>query len=151
MRGIMEALSEMYDKLSPAYKVFLIRELVNICMKGGSSVTEHINLFKSHLTCLSSMNFKIDDEFQACVLLSSLPDYWSGTTTTVTGSVETLSFGRVRDFLLNEDSRRRNNGESSSLLNTEGKGRSNNRGGNRGRSKSKRRSKSRPGKQTKDI
>src|ERR1044071_7485254 len=57
-RGIMEALSNMYEKPSPTNKVFLIRELVNIRMKEGSSATEHINLFKSHLTRLSAVNFK---------------------------------------------------------------------------------------------
>ncbi|KAJ0726248.1 putative RNA-directed DNA polymerase [Helianthus annuus] len=150
-RGIIEALSNMYEKPSPANKVFLIRELVNTRMKEGSSVIEHINLFNSHLSRLNSVKFKIDNELQACLLLSSLPDSWSGTITAVTGAVETLTFAKVRDLILNEDSRRRNSGETSSLLSTEGRGRSNNRGGNRGRSKSKRRSKSRPAKPRKDI
>jgi len=129
-RGIMEALSNMYEKPSAANKVFLIRELVNTRMKEGSSVTAHINLFNSHLSRFSSVNFKIDDELQACLLLSSLPDSWSGTITAVIRSVgsEALTFSKVRDLILNEDSRRRSTGETSALLNTEGRGRSSNKG-----------------------
>jgi len=41
-KGIMEALSNMYEKPSAANKVFLIRELVNTRMKEDNSVTEHI-------------------------------------------------------------------------------------------------------------
>jgi len=42
-KGIMEALSNMYEKPYAANKVLLIRELVNTRMKENSSVTEHIN------------------------------------------------------------------------------------------------------------
>ncbi|KAJ0496010.1 putative RNA-directed DNA polymerase [Helianthus annuus] len=150
-RGIIEALSNMYEKLFPANNVFLIRELANTRMKEGSSVIEHINFFNSHLSRLNSVKFKIHDKLQAYLLLSSLPDSWSGTITAVTEAVETLTFAKVRDLILNEESRRRNSRETSSLLSTEGRGRSNNRGGNRGSSKSKQRSKSRPAKPRKDI
>ncbi|KAI3784421.1 hypothetical protein L1987_43520 [Smallanthus sonchifolius] len=144
-RGIMNALANMHEKPSAANKVFLIRELVNTRMKEGSSVTDHINVFNSHLRRLSSVNFKIDDELQACLLLSSLPDSWSGTITAVTGSVDVLTFNKVRDLILNEDSRRRSTGESSnSLLSTESRGRKSERGKNRGRSKSRKRGQSKP-------
>jgi len=79
----MEALSNMYEKPSAANKVFMIRELVNTRMKEDSSVIEHINKTNSILARLMSVGIKFDDQVQALLLLSSLPDSWSGTVTAV--------------------------------------------------------------------
>jgi len=105
-------------------EVFLIRELVNTRMRDGSSVTEHIN------------------EVQALLLLSSLPDSWSGTVTAVTSSSDTskFMFMKMRDFILGEDVRRRNSGGSSGDLMHVGRGRKNNRSSG---SKNRKRSQSR--------
>ncbi|VFQ62995.1 unnamed protein product [Cuscuta campestris] len=100
VKGIMDALSNMYEKPSAANKVFLIRELVNTKMKEGTSVTEHINKLNSILARLLSVGIKFDDEVQALLLLSSLPDSWSGTVTAVTGSVgpDGFTFDQIRDL-----------------------------------------------------
>ncbi|KAL4554254.1 hypothetical protein LXL04_039612 [Taraxacum kok-saghyz] len=115
-KGIMEALSNMYEKPSAANKVFLIRELVNTRMREGNSVTVHINNFNSILSRLGSVRIKFEDEVQALLLLSSLPDSWSGTVTAVTSSAgsKEFTFEGIRDLILGEDVRRRNSGESSS-------------------------------------
>ncbi|VFQ93059.1 unnamed protein product [Cuscuta campestris] len=141
-KGIMEALSNMYEKPSDANKVFLIRELVNTRMKEGTSVTEHINKLNSILARLLSVGIKFDDEVQALLLLSSLPDSWSGTVTAVTGSVgpDGFTFDQIRDLVLGEDVRRKSSGESSGELLHVGRGRRNSRGSgseNRRRSQSK--------------
>ncbi|VFQ99659.1 unnamed protein product [Cuscuta campestris] len=117
-KGIMEALSNMYEKPSAANKVFLIRELVNTKMKEGTSVTEHINKLNSILARLLSVGIKFDDEVQALLLLSSSPDSWSGTVTAVTGSVgpDGFTFDQIRDFVLGEDVRRKSSEESSGEL-----------------------------------
>ena len=141
-KNIMDALSNMYEKPSAANKVFLIRDLVNTRMKEGSSVTVHINNMNSILSRLESVQIKFEDEVQALLLLSSLPDSWSGTVTAVTSSAgsKKLTFEGIRDLILGEAVRRNNSGESSSGLLNVGRGRSNNRGGrsgNRRRSQSK--------------
>ncbi|VFQ99128.1 unnamed protein product [Cuscuta campestris] len=141
-KGIMDALSNMYEKPSAANKVFLIRELVNTRMKENTSVTEHINKLNSILTRLALVGIKFDDEVQALLLLSSLPDSWSGTVTAVTGSVgpDGFTFDQIRDLVLGEDVRRKSSGESSGELLHVGRGRKNNRGSgsrNRQRSQSK--------------
>ncbi|VFQ76723.1 unnamed protein product [Cuscuta campestris] len=141
-KGIMEALSNMYEKPSAANKVFLIRELVNTRMKEGTSVTEHINKLNSILARLLSVGIKFDDEVQALLLLSSLPDSWSGTVTAVTGSVgpDGFTFDQIRDLVLGEDVRRKSSGESSGELLHVGRGRRNSKGSgsrNRQRSQSK--------------
>ncbi|VFQ69302.1 unnamed protein product [Cuscuta campestris] len=140
--GIMDALSNMYEKPSVANKVFLIRELVNTKMKEGTSVTEHINKLNSILTRLASVGIKFDDEVQALLLLSSLPDSWSGTVTAVTGSVgpDGFTFDQIRDLVLGEDVRRKSSRESSCELLHVGRGRRNSRDNgsrNRRRSQSK--------------
>ncbi|KAM0040396.1 putative RNA-directed DNA polymerase [Helianthus debilis subsp. tardiflorus] len=128
-RGMMVALSNMYEKPSAANKVYLIRELVNTRMREGDLVTAHISNLNSILSRLVSVNIKFDDEVQALLLLSSLPDSWSGTVTAVTSSSDTskFTFVKMRDLILGEDVRRRNSGGSSGDLMHVGGGRKNNR------------------------
>ena len=129
-KGIMEALSNMYEKPSAANKVFLIRELVNTRMKEDSPVTEHINKLNSILARLTSVDIKFDDEVQALLLLLSLPDSWSGTVTAVTSSAgpDGFTFEKIRDLVLGEDVRRRSFGESLDESLNVVRGRRNNRG-----------------------
>ena len=138
-KGIMEALSNMYEKPSAANKVFLIRELVNTRMMESTSVTEHINKLNSILARLASVSIKFDDEVQALLLLSSLPDSWSGTVTAVTSSAgsDGFTFEKIRDLVLGEDVRRRSSVESSSeSLNTVRDGRNSRDSGSRNRRRS---------------
>ncbi|VFQ72250.1 unnamed protein product [Cuscuta campestris] len=111
-------------------------------MKEGTSVTEHINKLNSILARLLSVGIKFDDEVQDLLLLSSLPDSWSGTVTAVTGSVgpDGFTFDQIRDLVVGEDVRRKSSGESSGELLHVGRGRRYNRGSgsrNRKRSQSK--------------
>ncbi|GJT23082.1 retrovirus-related pol polyprotein from transposon TNT 1-94 [Tanacetum coccineum] len=48
--GLFKALSNMYEKHSASNKVFLIRQLVNMKMKEGASVADHVNEFNSILS-----------------------------------------------------------------------------------------------------
>ncbi|GJZ50990.1 hypothetical protein Tco_0605505 [Tanacetum coccineum] len=130
---LFKALSNMYEKPSASNKVFLIRQLVNTKMKEGASVAEHVNEFNSILSRLMSVDIKLDDEVQALLLLSSLPESWSGTVTAVSGSTGStkLKFDNIRDLIIGEDIRRKTSGEySNSLLSAEdkGRGRKQNRG-----------------------
>ncbi|GJR84000.1 retrovirus-related pol polyprotein from transposon TNT 1-94 [Tanacetum coccineum] len=144
--GLFKALSNMYEKPSVSNKVFIIRKLVNTKMKEGASVADHVNEFNSILSRLMSVDIKFDDEVQALLLLSSLPESWSGTVTAVSGSTEStkLKFDNIRHLILGEDIHRKTSGEySNSLLIAEdkGKGRKQDRRQkqNRCRSKSKKR------------
>ncbi|GJS65089.1 putative RNA-directed DNA polymerase [Tanacetum coccineum] len=147
--SLLKALSNMYEKPSTSNKVFLIRQLVNMKMNEGASVVDHVNEFNSILSRLMSVDIKFDDEVQALLLLSSLPESWSGTVTAVSGSTGStkLKFDNIRDLILGEDIRRKTSGEySNSLLSAEdkGRGRKQDRGQkhNRSRSKSKKRGQS---------
>jgi len=83
-RGMITALSNMYEKPSAGNRVFLMRELFTMRMRESGSVTDHINEINSILSRLSSVGMKLDDDTQAVILLSSLPESWSGFVTTVT-------------------------------------------------------------------
>ncbi|VFQ97171.1 unnamed protein product, partial [Cuscuta campestris] len=135
------ALSNMYEKPSAGNRVFLMRKLFMMRMNEGSPVADHINEVNSILSRLSSVGMKFDDDTQAVILLSSLPDSWSGFVTTVTETAGTgnLKFDRIRDSVLGEDIRRRNaSGGSTSGLLSVSRGRGNNRNsGSRGKSSSK--------------
>ena len=88
----------------------------------------------------------IDDEMQGLLLLSSLPESWETYVVTICNPTPegTLTIDMVKDSLLNEDARRKEQGESSSgAFVTEkqerrGKSHSRNPYGYRGRSKSRR-------------
>ncbi|GJV63142.1 retrovirus-related pol polyprotein from transposon TNT 1-94 [Tanacetum coccineum] len=124
--GLLKALSNMYEKPSASNKVFLIRQLVNTKMNEGASVADHVNEFNSILSRLTSVDIKFDDEVQALLLLSSLPESWSCTVTTVSGSTGStkLKFDNIRDLILGEDICRKTSGEYSNyLLSEEDKGR----------------------------
>ncbi|GKA70618.1 retrovirus-related pol polyprotein from transposon TNT 1-94 [Tanacetum coccineum] len=146
---LLKALSNMNEKPSASNKVFLIRHLVNTKMKKGGSVTDHVNEFNSIISRLMSVDIKFDDEVQALLLLSLLPESWLGTVTAVSGSTGStkLKFDNIHDLILGEDIRRKTFGEySNSLLSAEekGRGRKQDRGQkqNRSRSKSKKRGQS---------
>ncbi|GKA91669.1 hypothetical protein Tco_0813594 [Tanacetum coccineum] len=131
--GLLKALSNMYEKSSASNKVFLIRQLVNTKMNEGVSIADHVNKFNSILSRLMSIDIKSDVEVQALLLLFSLPESWSGTVTTFSGSTGStkLKLDNIHDLILREDIRRKTFGEySNSLLSAEdkGKGRKQDRG-----------------------
>ncbi|KAL4568151.1 hypothetical protein LXL04_023757 [Taraxacum kok-saghyz] len=66
--GLLKALSDKYERPSTANK------LVNLKMMEGRSATDHINEFNSILSRLTSVGIGFEDEVQALLLLSSLPE-----------------------------------------------------------------------------
>ncbi|KAE8681332.1 hypothetical protein F3Y22_tig00111330pilonHSYRG00176 [Hibiscus syriacus] len=98
--GLMAAISSMYEKSSASNKVHLMRQLLNLRMAKGASVAQRLNELNTITTQLSSVEIEFDDEVQALILLSSLPDSWNATVTAVTSSSgnSKLKFDDVRDM-----------------------------------------------------
>ena len=123
----------------------MIRRLVNLRMKEGSSVTNHVNEFNLIISRLILVE-RIEDEVMALLLLSSLLDSWSGIVTVVSSSIGgvKISFEAIGDLILGDDVRRQSVGEASnSLLSTKDRGRKSNKGGGgRGRLMSRKRGQS---------
>lgn len=67
-------LEGMYQAKTARNKALLMRRLVNLKLKHGTSVAEHTSEFQSLINQLSSVDMPLEDEMQALLLLSSLPD-----------------------------------------------------------------------------
>ncbi|CAL8167684.1 unnamed protein product [Prunus armeniaca] len=66
----------MYERKTAQNKASVIRRLVNLMYRDGRSVIEHLSDFQGLINLLTNMKMVLDDELQALVLLSSLPDSW---------------------------------------------------------------------------
>ena len=143
-------LESIYEQPTPQNKANLMKRLVNLKYKEGRSIAEHTSEFQGLVNQLTTMNISLDDELQALLLLSSLPDSWETLVVSVNNSAPNgkLTVEMVKDRMQNEEARRKNAGMSSSETETlvtekhERRGRSQSRssGNNnyRGRSKSQR-------------
>ncbi|GKV28962.1 hypothetical protein SLEP1_g37944 [Rubroshorea leprosula] len=151
-------LEELFERKNALKKASLIRKLVNLKYKEGKNVSEHLNKFQEILNELVTGKLAIDDEVQALILLSSLPDSWETLVVTLSNSTRDgeMTLQLVKDSILSEESKRKEKGimssESEALV-TEYRGRSKQRyirrdndrqsqeryskGKSRGRSKSK--------------
>lgn len=147
-KGVLKVLADMFEKPSAANKVNLMRRLFHLQMTETTAASDHLNEFSLITQQLSSVNIEFDDEIKALILLSSLPESWSGTVTAVSASAGRvkLQFDEVRDLIVSEEIRRKESGNSSgntagSVLSTEVRGRSDKKksNSNRGRSKSRNR------------
>ncbi|KAA8529366.1 hypothetical protein F0562_033835 [Nyssa sinensis] len=148
---LWKKLEARYEQKTSTNKAFLIRKLVNMKFKEGGPIADHLNKFQSVVNQLATMKMVIEDELQALLLLSSLPDSWETLVVTVSNSTPNgkLSMGQVSCSLFNEETRRKLAGtDNAQALVSENRGRSKNRG-YKGRGKSKGRSQSR-GKEQKE-
>ncbi|KAE8685506.1 Auxin-binding protein 1 [Hibiscus syriacus] len=99
--GLMAALSSMYEKPSASNKVHLMRRLFNLRMTEGASMAQHLNELNTITTQLSSVEIEFDDEVRALFLLSSLPDSWNATVTTILDSRASFHYTLYREIMEN--------------------------------------------------
>ena len=95
-------------------KITFIRRLVNLKYKDRNNMVENISSLKGTVNKLVAMKINIDDEMQALLLLSSLLDSWETLVAAISNSTLNgiLTMESVKDSLLNEESRRKEKGES---------------------------------------
>jgi hypothetical protein len=72
MKGLMDALSKLYEKLSVSNMVFLMKILFNMNMSEGGSVVDRLNGFNMVTNQLSFVKVDFDDEVRALLILCSL-------------------------------------------------------------------------------
>lgn len=148
--SLWKKLEAMYERKTAQNKASLIRRLVNLKYKDGRSVIEHLNDFQGLVNQLTTMKLVLDEELQALLLLSSLPDSWETLVVSLSNSAPDgkVTLDMVKDSMLNEEVRRKEqriSPEAEALV-TKRKGRSKskypyNRDKSRGRSKVKERHK----------
>lgn len=147
---LWKKLEGLYERKTAHNKASLIKRLVNLKLKSGKSVSEHLSDFQDIINKLTTMKIILDDELQALFLLSSLPDSWETLVVTISNSAPdgVLSLDVIKESMFNEEIRRREMGvDNSQALVVENRGRSKSRGP-RTRGNSHNRSKSRDGKET---
>ena len=69
----METLAKLYEKPSTSNKVFLMKCLFNMKMGEGGSIENHLNEFNTVTSQFSSIQFLIDEEVRALLILCYFP------------------------------------------------------------------------------
>jgi len=73
-KSIWEILASKYLTKSVENRLHLKRRLYRFQLKGGISISDHINNYTKLLADLTNLNVVIENEDKALILLSSLPD-----------------------------------------------------------------------------
>ena len=102
-------LQGLYERKTDGNKIFLIRRLVNLKFKDDGSVAEHMNEVSNIVNQLSAMKMVLDDELQALLLLSSLPDSWETLVVSLSSSApdRKVFMEQVMSCLFNKETRRK--------------------------------------------
>ncbi|MCO5594106.1 hypothetical protein L7F22_048127 [Adiantum nelumboides] len=105
---LSDSLCSVWDGKSVSNKVFLMKKLMRLSMKEGSSVSSHLNEFNALYSQLTLKGLNFDDEMKAIFLLCSLPTSWDTFNTATSNSTHggKLTFGDVTSALLTEEIRR---------------------------------------------
>ena len=72
-KEIWDKLQDVYERKTAGNKTLLIRKLVNLRYKDEADIGEHLNEMKSIITQLARMKMTLDEEWQAILLLNTLP------------------------------------------------------------------------------
>lgn len=135
-------LQENYQSKLSRNKALLMRRLVGLKLRSGISVAVHVSGFQSMVNDLASVKLKFDDELQALLLISSLPDDWETVVVSLSNSAPDgkLTMSMVTDAMFSEEARRKemsiHSHDGGQAFITEGRGRTQERAGgsNHGRS-----------------
>ena len=134
-----EKLKGLYERKTSQNKAFVAKKLVNLKLKEGRSIAKHLSEFQDLVNQMVTMKLIINDELQALLLMSSLPNSWETLVVSLSNSASNgvLQLAMVNDSLFNEETRRKDMGkDNTQALVTENKGRSKTRN-SKGRDKSK--------------
>ena len=107
-KALWDKLGTLYQSKSLVNKLFLRKKLYNLRMKDGDSVTEHLNVFNSVVSQLSSIDIKISDEDKCISLLCSLPNSWDILVIVIGSNATALQFDEIVSALLTEEMRWKN-------------------------------------------
>jgi len=85
---------------------------VKLEYKDGQNMIEHLNNCRGLVNQLTKDDIKLDDEIQALLLISSLPESWDTMVVTLSNSARgwKLTMETVADSLLNKEARRKDRG-----------------------------------------
>ncbi|MCO5563036.1 hypothetical protein L7F22_016672 [Adiantum nelumboides] len=104
---LWDSLCSARDGKNASNNVFLMKKLMHLSMKEGSSVNSHLNEFNALYLQLTLKGLNFDDEMKAIFLLCSLPASWDTFNTAISNSTHggKLAFGDVTSAPLTEEIR----------------------------------------------
>ena len=84
----------------------MLRKHINIKYHNGQNVSMNLNKFQDLLNQLTIVKLALDDEMQALILLSSLPDSWEILIASLrnSGLGKNLSLAFIKDNIVDEES-----------------------------------------------
>ncbi|KAM7459649.1 hypothetical protein LguiA_033944 [Lonicera macranthoides] len=143
-----DTVPKLWDKLEKMYlgknlttKLNLKRDLYRLKMGEGGNLMDHMNKFHGLVDQLKKVDVKIEEEDEALLLLTSLPDSYENIVTTVLYGKDTLKMVDVESTLLSNDKRKSSCEEisdSAMIVHDQNRGRNASRGsGGNSRSRSK--------------
>ncbi|MCO5572963.1 hypothetical protein L7F22_026725 [Adiantum nelumboides] len=102
---LWNSLCSAWNGKNASNKVFLMKKLMRLSMKEGSSVSSHLNEFIALYLQRTSNGLNFDDEMKAIFLLCSLPASWDTFNTAISNSTHggKLAFSDVTSALLTEE------------------------------------------------
>ena len=111
--ALWEKLRSLYERKIAQNKAFIARKLVNLKLKEGKSIAEHLSKFQDLVNQMVTMKLVIDDKLQALLLLSSLPNSWETLVVSLSNSAPNgvLQLAMLKDSLLNEETKRKDTGK----------------------------------------
>ncbi|PON41907.1 hypothetical protein PanWU01x14_285740 [Parasponia andersonii] len=104
-KEIWDILTKLYQAKSLHNKIFLKRRLYTLRMAELTTVTNHINSLNTLFSQLTTMEYKIEDNECAEILLQSLPDSYDQLIINVTSNATTLVFNDLTAAVLEEENR----------------------------------------------
>eukprot|EP00253_Pinus_taeda_P014770 PITA_14770 len=107
-KALWDKLGTLYQSKSLVNKLFLQKKMYNLRMKDGDSVTEHLNVFNTMVSQLSSVDIKISDEDKCISLFCSPLDSWDSLVIAIGSNATTLQFDEIVSSLLMEEMRWKN-------------------------------------------
>jgi len=81
--GVWQKLCGLYEKQSAASQVYWLKKLVDLKMKEGMPMSNHLNEFNTIFSQLTAQGIKFEDSVKAMFLLVTLPESWETFRTTL--------------------------------------------------------------------
>lgn len=105
-KGFWEKLKNLYERKTPQNKTSLIKRLIYLQYKDGSSITKYMSIFQDIVNQMANLEIPISD-LQACLLLSTLPKSLETLVVALNNSTPNEKFNMklLAGNLLNEDTR----------------------------------------------
>lgn len=95
-------LESMYERKAGINKCTCLKKIIRLRYRDGVDMTEHLATFQGFINQACTLKLNLDDELQALLLISSLPDSWDTIVVSLSNSAPngTMTLGIVKDVVM---------------------------------------------------